>query len=186
MITIGINEVLALVRGCQAFREIRSQGYRGLHFKPLRLIHRALQAIPQAEGKGQIGADFPGVLDIAVVGLGLEVADRGLARRQQRTVFVESEVGGVLREPSDDGGGRILHFRWGIQTLVGSPSGQTLRDQILLEGIGDIFPGPQIKRWIRDRYVIGIGEADPAVTDHPDIGAELDVVASAGSRRHHQ
>ena len=178
LIMIGIDEVLALVRGRQAFREIRSQGYVGLDFKSVGLIDRTLQAVTQAQSQGQIGADLPCVLDIAVVGLGFEVADRGLAGRQQRAILPEGEVGGVLREPSDDGGGRILHFREGIQALIGPSSGQTLRDQILLEGIGDILPRPQIKRWVGDGVVKGIGEADPAVADHPDIGAELDIVVS--------
>ena len=130
-----VDKVFALVCSRLALFEIGSQRHRGLDFKALRLIDRALQAIPQAEGKGQIGADLPCVLHVGVVGLGLEVADRGLARRQQRAIMAEGEVGGVLREPSNDGGSRILHFRRGIQTLVGPPSGQTLRDQILLEGV---------------------------------------------------
>src|SRR5467141_3902276 len=57
-----VDEIIALSRGGEALLKIGSKRHGGLHFKTLRLVHRALQAVTKSQCEGKVRTNLPGVL----------------------------------------------------------------------------------------------------------------------------
>src|SRR5260370_1163619 len=188
------DEVVALGGRGQTALEISTQGGRlasaaslqqpGLNFEAISLVHGTLQAITKSQGEREVGTNLPGILYVFLVGLGGKVPCCWRPCRGQTAILVEGEVGGVLREPPDDGRGRVLHFRDGVQRLSGSGTArQIVRSQVILEISRNTVPGPsKIKRSIRDPVIKRIREADATVVNLANIGSKLEGMFSVDPR----
>ena len=167
--------------GCvQALLEISAERHRGLHFKTVRLVDRAFQAIAKTQGKGEVRTELPRIHEVSFIGLRGEVPRTGRSGRQQFAVLIEGEVGGVLREPADDRRARVLYCRNSGPIQSVDAAGQVIRGQEILEGAGDVITRTQIKRGVGDCIVKRIREADAPVADRAEVESILENMFSVG------
>src|SRR5262249_30254565 len=109
--------------------------------------------------------DLPGILSVNVIFLRLERAFTRRAERQQRTVRIEDEIAGVLREPADDRSHGVLHAH-----------SRTLNRELRVDWIRDAGAATLEERRVGDRVVKRTGKRSARVADQTNVCAEAQAV----------